>query len=86
VPLELAGTIGSAAGIALVPINIFQSLAGMTRTSALTFEAAGNNACSAALAVGRKVQAPAKPAGATIIDMPIDAVKDVGSALKGLLP
>ena len=76
-------TVDTAVGIALVPINIFQSLAG---TSALTFEASGNNPCSAALAAGRKAAPPAKSVGATIIDAPIDAARSVGNALKGLLP
>jgi uncharacterized protein involved in outer membrane biogenesis len=79
-------TVDTAAGIALVPINIFQSLAGMTRTSALTFEAAGNNPCSAALASGTQAPAPAASTGWRVIDAPVSAMKDAASALKGLLP
>jgi uncharacterized protein involved in outer membrane biogenesis len=79
-------TIDTAAGIALVPINIFQSLAGMTRTSALAIAKAGNNPCSAALAGGRRASAPATATGVRIIDAPIGAVNDAASALKGLLP
>ena len=79
-------TIDTAAGIALVPINIFQSLAGMTRTSALAIAKAGNNPCSAALAGGKKAPAPAATTGARITDAPIGAVKDAAAGLEGLLP
>jgi uncharacterized protein involved in outer membrane biogenesis len=80
---SLAGSaVGVAAGVALAPVTIIGALAGLTGSSAIASDAAGRNPCGQALA-GAKAQPP-KSTGEKILEAPADAVKGIGSAIKGL--